>query len=105
MDTTSSAIVTTEVGMTHTHIHTHTQHTQVHIHTPGVCIPMSCCRGKSAERLAAPRPTAGASLLSWGGPAAMEPSLLMLGTVPLPEAGSCRSLDREEEERARLPGA
>ena len=31
----------------------------------------------------------------------MEPSLLMLGTVPLPEGDSCRSPDREEEERAR----
>ena len=70
---------------------------------PGVCIPMSCCRGRSAERLAAPRPTAGASLFSCGGPAAMDPSLPMLGTVPLPEGDSCKSPDREEEERARPP--
>ena len=64
-------------------------------------MPMSCCRGRSADRLAAPRPTAGASLFSCGGPAAKEPSLLMLGTLPLPEGDSCRSPETEEEERAR----
>jgi len=63
-------------------------------------MPMSCCKGRSADLLAAPKPTAPASLFSLGGPAANDPSLPMLGTglmVPT----SWNLPDKEEEERAR----
>ncbi len=61
---------------------------------------MSCCKGRSADLLAAPKPTVPASLFSLGGPAANDPSLPMLGTgLMLPP--SWNSPDKEEEERAR----
>ena len=63
-------------------------------------MPMSCCKGRSADLLAAPKPTVPASLFSVGGPAAIDPSLPMLGTG-LMVSPSWSSPDKEEEERAR----
>lgn len=59
-------------------------------------MPMSCCKGRSADLLAAPKPTVPASLFSLGGPAANDPSLPMLGTgLMVPPSWS--SPDKEEE--------
>ena len=59
-------------------------------------MPMSCCKGRSADLLAAPKPTVPASLFSLGGPAANDPSLPMLGTG-LMVPPNWRSPDKEEE--------